>query len=459
MKIIILGAGQVGSSVAINLVKERHDITVIDTDQQSLQALGERYDLRTVVGDASYPEVLEQAGGQDADMLIAVTDRDEINMLACQISYALFHTPTKIARIRKRDYLQYQEKLFRQEILPIDLVISPELFITQHIQRLIEYSGALQVLDFSDGKVQLVVMRVYSNGTLAGISIYEFNSRLVDMDFRVVGIYRGGVAISVDGDTQMRAGDEVFIIVAESYARKVLEFASGADKFNPEIMIVGASEVGINLALGLEGRYNVKLFERDRARAHAAAEKLYSRAIVLHGNAVDEELLSEEGVNSVGVFCALTGSDETNIISCMLAKGSGARKVLALLNRVSYVDLVQSHAIDIAISPQQITIGSVLAHVRRGDVAVVHSLRRGAAEAMETIAHGSKKESKVVGRRVSELALPTEVSIGAIVRGNEVLIAHHETRIEEEDHIVLLVSDRKCIPEMEALFQVSVNFP
>ena len=456
MKIIILGAGQVGSSVAANLVSEANDITVVDTNPECLQKLSERYDLRTVQGVASHPAILVQAGAKDADMILAVTNSDEINMIACQVAYTLFHTPTKIARVRSIEYLR-NTQLFAQEALPIDVLISPEQIVTEHIERLISFPGALQVLDFAEGKAQMVAIKARYSGPLVGHEIKEISKNDPGLEFRIVAIFRKGKAIIPDGNTSIEPDDEVFFIGAPKYIRTLLKKIRNTEKPVKRIIIAGGGNIGIRLASALENRYQVKLIEIDSTRARIASEQL-KHAIVLQGDAANEELLIEENIEDTDVFCSLTNADEANIISSMLAKRLGARKVMALINRAAYVDLVQSNVIDIAISPQQATIGSLLAHIRKGDVVVVHSLRRGAAEAIEAVAHGDSNSSKVVGRRLDEIKLPPGTSIGAIVRGKKVIMAHHDTVIEAEDHIILLVSDKKQVPVVEKLFQVRITF-
>ncbi len=457
MKIIILGAGQVGSSLAANLASEANDITVVDTEQERLQSLQDRLDIRTVAGEASYPEVLSRAGADDADMIIAVTNSDETNMVACQIAYTLFHTPTKIARVRGVGYLAHREQLFAQDALPVDVLISPEQLVTDYIQRLIEHPGALQVLNFAGGRVQLVAVKAYYGGPLVGNALRTLREHMPGVDTRVAAIFRRGKPVIPDGDTVIEVDDEVFIIVARKHVRAVMSELRRLDKPYKRIIIAGAGNIGKRLAKALEHNFQVKIIEHNPEQARVASEAL-ERTIVLLGDAADEELLLEENIENTDVFCALTSDDEANILSAMLAKRMGARKVMSLINRVSYVDLVESTDIDIAISPQQSTIGSLLAHVRRGDVVVVHSLRRGAAEAIEAVAHGDRDSSRVVGRTVDQLKLPPGTNIGAIVRGNEVIIAHHDTVIEPEDHIILFLVDKRHIPEVERLFQVDVTY-
>ena len=456
MNIIILGAGQVGSSVAANLVNENNDITVVDVDPDCLQRLREKYDLQTVHGVASYPSVLAQAGAKDADMILAVTNSDEINMIACQIAYTLFHTPTKIARVRNIEY-QRNTALFAQEALPIDVLISPEQLVTEYTERLISFPGALQVLDFADGKAQMVAVKAHYSGVIVGHQVSEISKNNPDLEFRVIAVFRRGQAIMADGNTIIEPEDEVFFIGSPKHIRSLMKKIRSYEKTAKRIIIAGGGNIGIRLALQLERRFHVKLLELDLNRARMASEQL-ANTTVLQGDAANEELLLAENIEDTDVFCAVTNADEANIISSMLAKRLGARKVMALINRAAYVDLVQSNIIDIAISPQQATIGSLLAHIRKGDVVLVHALRRGAAEAIEAIAHGDVNSSQVVGKTIGEIKLPPDTSIGAIVRGKNVIMAHHDVIIEADDHVILLVANKKQVPKVERLFQVGVTF-
>ncbi|MCF6235402.1 MAG: Trk system potassium transporter TrkA [Gammaproteobacteria bacterium] len=456
MKIIILGAGQVGSSVAENLVSEDNDITVVDTDSVRLQAMLDRLDLRTVLGSASHPEVLQRAGCEDADMILAVTSSDETNMVACQIAYTLFHTPTKIARVRSSAYLQYKE-IFTQEAIPVDVLISPEQVITNYVCGLIENPGALQVLDFADGKIQLVAVRVFHGGPLVGHELSELKKHMPSVETRVAAIYRRGAPIAPEGNTIIEVDDVVFFVAARENIRIVMRELRREDRPVKRVMLAGGGNIGLRLAKLLEGRYQVKLIDHKQENCIRIAESL-DKTIVLHGDVADEKLLLEENIENIDVFCAVTNDDEANILSALLAKRMGARKVMALINRSAYVDLVESSDIDIAISPQQAMIGSLLAHVRKGDVVMVHSLRKGAAEAIEAVAHGDVNSSKVVGRAIEDINLPRGVTIGAIVRNDEVVIAHHDTVIESEDHVILFLVDKKMVSFVEKLFQVGVTF-
>ncbi len=458
MKIIILGAGQVGGTLAEHLATEGNDITVVDTDADCLKELQNRLDIRTVRGKASFPDVLRQAGGDDADMLVAVTNSDEVNMVACQVAHTLFKTPTKISRIRAESYTQYKA-LFGNQGVPIDVIISPEQVVTNYIKRLLQYPGALQVLDFADNKVMLVGSKAYHGGPLVGQELKFLREHLrSDVDTRVAAIYRRGQAISPEASTVIEVDDEVFFIAAKKDIRTVLAELRRSEAPYKRVIIAGGGNIGARLAQALEPYYNVKLIDHNRERCIRLSEKVDGKTIIINGSATDKEQLLEANIENTDVFCALTNDDEVNVMSSMLAKKLGARKVLTLINKAQYVDLVQGEGIDIAISPSQTTLGSLLTHVRRGDVANVHSLRRGAAEAIEAIAHGDRTTSKVVGRRLDEVNLPEGTTIGALVRNDKVIIAHSHVVIESDDHIILFVLDKKRIPEVERLFQVELGF-
>ena len=453
MNIIILGAGQVGSTVATELAKEEsNEITVVDTNQQILSELQDRLDLRTICGNGSYPGLLEDAGADDADMLIALTNSDEINMIACQVASSLFHTPTKIARIRSPEYLR-RPGLFAEDSIPVDFMISPESLVTEYIYHLIEHPSALQVLDFAGGRAQLVAVKAYDDGLMVGRELKTMNDVVPGVDMRVAAIFRGGESIQPSAECVIEADDEVFFLAAREHIPTVI---------SEIIQIIsayfgGGGNIGGQLAALMEKNYQVKVIEANPARTRELSAALDS-TIVLLGDAANPDLLIEENIESMDVFCALTNDDEANILSSMLAKRMGAKKVMSLINRAAYVDLVESGLIDIAISPHQVTIGALLAHIRRGDVVAVHALRRGSAEAIEAIAHGDKTSSRVVGRPIEDINLPEGARISAIVRGDEVIIAHHDTVIESEDHVILFVTNKKKIAAVEKLFQVGITY-
>ncbi|HEY4209868.1 MAG TPA: Trk system potassium transporter TrkA [Steroidobacteraceae bacterium] len=451
MRIVILGAGQVGRTAAFHLSREEaNEVTVVDINEDILRDLQDRLDVRTVVGNASHPTVLEAAGVPEADIIVAMTNSDEVNMMACEVAFTLYRTPTKIARIRSAEYTSRPE-LFGEGAVPIDVFISPEQLVTDYIERLIHYPGALQVLDFADGKVRLVGVRALKGGLLVGRLLRELRQHLPKSDARVVAIYRNGKSIAPGGDTVIEDGDEVFFLAATSDIKRVMSEMRKADSPVRRVVIAGGGNIGFRVAKALEKSNQVKLIERDARRARRISE-LLENAIVLNGDAADEELLIEENIDSADVFAALTNSEEANILSAMLAKRLGAHKVMALINKPSYAELMESGSIDVAISPQTVTIGSLLAHVRRGDVVRVHSLRRGAAEALEAVVHGTDRTSRVVGRKVEEIRLPEGTSIGAIVRGEEVIMAHHDSVVQADDHLILFLSDRRHLDAVEKLF-------
>ncbi|QKX16655.1 Trk system potassium transporter TrkA [Microbulbifer sp. YPW1] len=460
MKIIILGAGQVGGSLAESLASERNDIVLVDSDEKTLRELRDRIDIGVVTGHASHPDILQEAGIEDADILVAVTNNDETNMAACQIAHSLFRVTTKIARVRASAYLQYPE-LFSTESIPIDVLISPEQIVSEYIARLIEHPGALQVLDFADGRVQLVAVRAVQGGPLVGHQLRYLREHMPKVDTRVAAIYRRNSPIIPQGSTVIEAGDEVFFIAAKQDIRAVMSELRRLEQGYKRITIAGGGNIGLRLAHKLENRYSVKIIEQDHDRCIFLSEEL-SNSIVLHGSASDQDLLLEENIEDTDVFLALTNDDEANIMSSLLAKRLGTRKVMSLINNRAYVDLVQGGEIDIAISPQQNTIGSLLTHVRRGDMVNVHQLRRGAAEAIEVIAHGDKRTSKVVGRKIEDIDLPEGAAIGAIVRErdgeSQVLIAHDNIVVESDDHVIVFLVDRRHTRHVEQLFQVGFSF-
>ena len=457
MNILILGAGQVGTTAAYHLAREEaNEVTIVDADASKLRDIQDRLDVRTVVGHASFPDVLERAGARDADMIIALTNSDEINMIACQIAYTLFQTPTKIARIRAAEYIQ-SESLWQQAAVPVDFRISPEELVTAHIEQLIHYPGAFQVLEFANGAVRLVGARAHRDGLLVGQQIKTLKEHIPGIEMRIAAIYRNGKSISPDGSTLIQEDDEVFFIAAREDIRVVMSEMRKLEDPVRHVVIAGGGNIGFRLASALEQTNRVKVIERSKERARVISERL-SKAIVLHGDAADEELLLEENIDTSDIFVALTNAEEANILSAMVAKQLGCKKVMALINRPSYAEMVESGTIDVAISPQQITIGSLLEHVRRGDVVKVHSLRRGRAEAIEAIAHGTAGESKVVGRAVEEIPLPAGTSITVIIREGKVMQAHRDTVVETDDHIILFITDRRHTDDVERLFQEDVKF-
>jgi len=465
MKIVILGAGRVGESVAESLVSEQNDITLIDTDPSRLRVLQDRLDLRGVVGNGIQPSVLQEAGIEDADMLISCAPMDETNLVVCKVAHDVFNVPTTIARLRSPEFVNGSELLGKTGFA-VDQVICPEQSVTAYIRKLIEYPEALQVLEFAGGLVSLVAVRAVAGGPLVQHSLAEIPNLVPDVEMRIVAIYRQDKALTeIEGHTRIEPGDEVFVLAETEHLRTVLGALRKMDSPVRRLMIAGGGKVGLRLAREISDDYQLKIIETDRRRCDYLATQLPHDVLVLHGDSTDEDLMSDENVKDMDLFLALTSDDEDNIMACLLAKRMGARRVFALINRKAYADLVQGTQIDIALSPAQTVIGELLAYVRRGDVEAVYSLRRGAAEALEAVAHGDRKSSKVVGRRIDELPLPSGAQIGAIVRTihdaevyQRVIIPHHDTVIETDDHVIVFVPRKRMVREIEKLFQVSATF-
>jgi len=453
MKIVILGAGQVGSSTAQILAEENHDVSLVDLDGALLDALQDRLDIQTVRGNCMFPEVLAEAGTEDAELIMAVTTSDEVNMVACQIAHTIHKTPNKIARIRAPSFLANRE-IFNDKSIPIDNIISPEEIVTRQVVRLIEHPGALQVLDFADGKIQLVAIRAEANSPIVNHQIKDLRNHLPGIDSRVAAIYRGDRSVPADGDTVIQADDEVFFVAASENIKEVMRELHSEVSPTRRVMIAGAGNIGYRLAKAIVKRkYMCKVIERGKERAEEVSEML-DDTLVLHGDAADEEMLRQENIESFDVFCSVTNDDEANILSAMLAKRLGVQTVIALVNRPSYAELIEETGVDIAIAPRTATVGTLLTSIRSGDMVAVHSLRNGAAEAIEVIAHADPG-SRVVGRSIAEIDLPEGTKIGALLRGDEVVIAHDNIEIQEDDHLIVFVTDKKYITKVEQLFSVS----
>ena len=457
MKIIILGAGQVGTTLAANLVSEDNDITLVDNESQHLQNLQDKHDLRVVKGSPSSPKILRDAGAADADLMVAVTASDEINMIACQLGYTLFNTPTRIARIRNAEYLREKDKLFNDENVPIDHLISPENLVTDEITRLIAYPGALHVAHFANNRISIVVVKAYYGGPLVGYALSAFKEHMPHIDCRIISILRNDRLIRPQGSTIIEAGDEITFICATEHIKAVMSELQRLEKTYKRIMIVGSGNIASGVAKQLEDKYQVKLIERDGEKAKVLAERL-SKTLVFHGDASDQNLLFEEHIESVDVFLSLSADDEANIMSALLAKRLGAKKAMVLIQRMAYINLIQGGTIDIAVSPQQATISALLGHVRKGDIKNVASLRHGTAEAIELVVHGDATTSNVVGRQIGDIKLPVGAMIAAILRKNEVIIARRQVAIEEGDNVIVYINDKKSVSEIEKLFQPSAFF-
>ncbi|MDO9140053.1 MAG: Trk system potassium transporter TrkA, partial [Methylobacter sp.] len=394
-------------------------------------------DIATVAGNAAHPRVLEQAGARTADMIIAVTDRDETNMLACVIINALYSQPKTIARVRAVDYLK-NPRLFGPNGIPVDIVISPEQIVMEAIRNLVEFPGVLHISDFADGLVRLFSVKVVDDGILTGKKIKVLSDRLTGDKIRIVAIFRQGKPLVVNGEAVIETGDEVFLVAPREQVREVLKALNKLEAPLKRIIIAGGGHVGKRLALALEADHQVKVIEKDPRRAHKIANDL-ERTVVLLGDCTDEALLLDESIGDTDLFCAITENDGVNIVSASLAKNLGVRKAFCLLNHISYSKLLPGTGIDVAVLPNQETLGSILKHVRRGDVAQVSSLCGGTAEAIEAIAHQGSDLNSVVGRRVDAVSFPEGIVMGALIRDKQVISIHCNTVFEEGDHVVMFV--------------------
>jgi trk system potassium uptake protein TrkA len=399
---------------------------------------------------------LKEAGIADCDLLIAVTEVDEINMMACKIASSIFNVPKRIARLRSSEYLD-DPILSVEEVFGISHVISPEMLLARHVENLVFYPEALQVLEFAQRQVCLVAVTAKVGGLLVGDRIGNLHNHLKTTDARIVAIFRGTSTVQPLADTVIEDGDEVFFLSRTTDMRQVMKELRKADRPVKRIMIAGGSEFSYRLAKDLEASHSVKLIESNQKRAQQLVAML-DKTVVLHGSENDIELLINEDIANVDLFVAAIGDDERNIIASLLAKKMGAHRVISLIYQSVYVGVLEDSKIDVVIGLADITIGSILAHVRRADVARVHSLRRGAAEALEIVIHGDKSTSQCVGRRVDAIAWPSGALLGAVVRGQDVLMAHHDLVLKSEDHLILFVTEIKTLRKIEKLLQVSASF-
>ncbi|MCP5181257.1 MAG: Trk system potassium transporter TrkA [Pseudomonadales bacterium] len=457
MRIIILGAGQVGGTLAEHLAGEANEITIVDRDRDRLRQLQDRLDLRTVCGSASLPRVLASAGAEDADMLVAVTSDDEVNMVACQVARTLFNVPLKVARVRERNYLTGNGTLFGKDGFGVDELISPEDLLTDSLAQLLDYPGALQVISFAGDAVHMVAVRAGFGDGLVGNRIADLRQSVPLADFRIAAIYRRNRALNPTGETIIEAGDEVFIVAAKATMQTLLTGLDALGQTARTVIIAGGGNVGARLAARLEKRLHVKLIEADRHRCEALSREL-PNTIVLHGSVADRDLLTGEGVEGADIYIAVTQEDKTNIMSCMLAKALGTRTVISLVSNTAFADLVQGGSIDIAVSSRHATMSALLGYVRRGDVVSAHPLRRGTAEAMEVVVHGDQRTSKIVGRALARLKLPETARVAAIVRDGKVMIAHDTLVVQDRDSLILFVADRASAKKVEKLLQVGFAF-
>ena len=456
MQIIILGANPVGTALAENLAIEKNSVTLIDHDGSELETLRERLDIRTVVGHPSNPEVLLQAQADSTEMLLAVTDTDEVNMVACRVADKLFHIPTRICRLRASGYLKHPE-LFQYEDRHGEIIIHPEQLITDAIVKLLDFPGTLQITEFANGKVVLAALEVEKNTPLCDQQLKTLPDHCPpDVDGRVAALFRKNRPIIPQGDTTIQSGDEVFFIAARKCIKPLISALHAPPQPVKRIMLAGGGNIGYRLAMAVEKKYHVTIIEPSLQRCNYLSAHL-NHSLIIHGSATDQQLLLQQQIHSTDLFCALTNFDAINMMSSMLAVQEGAVNVISLINEQSFVELAHDNKIQIALSPRQFTISSILSHIRRGEVTAAASLRRGAAEVMEIVLHGRVNKSRIIGHRIDELKLPDSVTVGVIIRGEEVIVAHRYTVLKDNDHIILFIADKRQSLKVETMFEASFD--
>ncbi len=453
-KIAVLGGGQVGSSLAKILTDDGNDITLIDTDLSILEDLQEDNDIKTIHGNASSPSILEQAELNDCDILIATTASDEVNLVSCHLAKKMFNVPTVIARLRNSEF-QVSTSGFDLDLFSIDSIISPSQLVTDFIKNIIEHPGAFQAYDFADGNLQVIGATVLRDGPLSGRKLSEFKKHLPNVDVKVIALYRDRKILPVNGTTIIETGDDLFFLATEENMRFMSELSKNQSRIE-NIMIAGGGIVGMTLAAKLSQKFSTKIIEKDLIRSKFLSESLED-TVVLNDDISDETLLDNEGIEEVDYFCSVTNDDQMNILSAKLAKDLGAKKSIAIINKLSYRKLV-SKEIDVVVSPEDVTIGSILASVRTSDVVKVHSLGFGEAELLEIIIHGDIKTSKVVGKKVSELELPSGCRIGAIYREGKVILLNDDASIQSNDRLIIYLLHKKDFSKLAKLLQVSIGF-
>lgn len=454
MKILIVGVGRVGSSLAQNLVTGKDDVTVVDTNRERLNSLQERFDLRTVYGDASSPAVLEEAGAHDVDLLVACSASDAVNLTACYLGREVFNIPRRIARIRTAYYLEHSD--FTKEKFGVDHIISPEQSITDYLFHLVEFPEVLEIVEFANGLVSLLTLKVGGKSHFLKLQINEHHLNLPDSNGRILDVIRQEKTLPLERTFSLERNDEVVLAVDTTEARKAIKQLHKRMLRVRNIMIAGGGNIGERLArLLANDDYNVRIIEVSEERCHELSRVLPENVIVLHGNSTDETLLLDEHVMDMDAFLAVTNADEDNIMASLLAKRLGAEKVLTLISRQSYGELIRGSAIDIAVSPIWSTIGALMRDLKQGSVERGHRLRQGRSEAVEFKALGDATNSKVIGRTVGEIRWPKNAVVAAIVRDSKVIIPLPDTMIKNEDHVIVYASDVRTMEQVDKLFQVS----
>jgi trk system potassium uptake protein TrkA len=457
MKVIVCGAGQVGSNIARYLASEKNDVTIIDQDTALIEKISDSLDVQGVVGFASHPDVLERAGARDADLIIAVTYSDEVNMVACQVAHSLFDVPTKIARIRQQSYLQpIWADLFSRNHMPIDAIISPEIEVARAINRRLSIPGAFDAIPLSDGKITLIGVRCDAECPVINTPLRHLTALFPDLHITVVGIIRGDRKFVPTGDDEMLTGDEVYFVADSAHLDRALAAFGHEEPAARRLIIVGGGHIGLFLAHTIEEEhrdFDVKLIEIDRKRAEFVAQEL-TRTVVIQGDALDIEILTEANVKATETIITVTNDDEVNILASLLAKRYGAQRSITLINNTTYAPLMGSLGIDAVVSPRGITVSTILQHVRRGRIRSVHSLGEGFGEIIEADA---LETSRLVGVPIREAKLPEGVIIGALVRDGEVIIPRGDTVVRINDRVVLFAA-ADAVRKVEKMFSVRLEF-
>ena len=457
MKVIVCGAGQVGFNIARHLAQQGHDVVVIDRSPALVQKIMESLDVQALEGYASDPDLLERAGAADTDMIIAVTQSDEVNMVACQVAHSLFNVPTKIARVRNQSYLKPMwQDLFSRDHMPIDVIISPEVEVARAIHRRLEVPGAFEVIPFVDGKVRVVGVHLDESCPILDTPLRQLTELFPEMHITVLAIVRNEKLFVPSGDDPMEAGDSIYLAVEDTHLSRAMSVFGHEEKEARHIVIVGAGNVGLFLAKELEANaepVNVKLIERDAARAEFAASQL-SKAMVINGDALDSEILKEANVQGAETLVAVANEDEVNILASLLAKSLGAGRVVALVANPIYSSLLGSLGIDVYVDPRETTVSTIIQHIRRGRILGLHTIRGGEAEIIEAEA---LETSPLVGKSIRDLKLPSGIMIGAIVRDGEVLIPRGDTTFETDDRVVILAR-APDVKKIEHMFSVRLEY-
>jgi len=449
MKVLILGAGRVGGSLATALVNNNYDVSIVDHDKSILAALEDKLDILTVEGHASHPLSIKKAGADDSTTVIAVTSNDEVNLIACQIAKNNFNVKKTICRLSEETYSE-DLSLFGNEI--IDIVISPEKEVMNHLKELIQHPGTEQIEKFADGMVNLVSVKAKKKGKLVGRELKGIKEDMPNADAFVASIYRKGKPFIPSGETIIKEGDEVYFVSSASNIDQIVnEFRDKVDVYS-RVMIIGGGKIGYSLAKELENDYKVKLVDSNKQKCKELSKNL-DKTIVLSGSATDEDLLKSENISNIDIFCALTDDDETNLMSSLLAKKMGAKKTMIILNNPSYLGLVPGF-IDIYIAPYRLTVSSVLQDLRESDVTqdVLLKMDTG-AEAIEGVVHANEFTSNLFGKSVKEIPLPEGASIGAVVRHGELIMPDSNVELCLNDHLIIFLANKDMVSDVEALFR------